>query len=254
MSLSPELDRLAARWAEQPSSTCFAPLAEGLRKRGALDEAAALAVQGVAARPDYLPGHLVLARIHQDLGQRDAALAAVRAALVLDPGHPMALDAQAALQHAAERTPVPVAAADSSDGENIELIYTDDAVLGAPSAGDDTVVTESLAMLYWGQGHHQQAIAAFETLIQRSPGNGDLVARRDAVRRELAASHPRPFDAAATGGPSVREWLAGIASVAQAPAPPVSGFDDFFRTPAPVSNQEPSDMAAFQAWLRELER
>jgi tetratricopeptide (TPR) repeat protein len=254
MSLSPELDRLAARWAEQPGSTCFAPLAEGLRKRGALDEAVAIAVKGVAARPDYLPGHLVLARVHRDLGQRDAALAAVRAALDLDAGHPMALDAVAALERAPERTPIPAAPPDDFDGETTELIYSDDAVIDARAAGDDAMVTESLAMLYWGQGHHEQAIAAFETLIRRSPNNGDLVVRRDAVRREMAASHPRPFDAAAAGGPSVREWLAGIAAVAQAPAPPRSGFDDFFRTPAPVSDQEPGDMVAFQAWLRELER
>ena len=71
----------------------------------------------------------------------------------------------------------------------------------------DRCVTESLAMLYWGQGHHQQAIDVFDALIRRSPGNPDLVVRRDAVRAEFDATRPTPFDAAA-------EWRAQRAGLA----------------------------------------
>lgn len=89
-----ELNRLVMLLAAQPKSTCFATLAEALRKRGALDDATAVVSTGVAARPDYLPGHLVMARIHCDRQEWDAALAAIRTALLLDAAHPVALDAR----------------------------------------------------------------------------------------------------------------------------------------------------------------
>lgn len=262
MSGSPELDRLATRWAEQADSACFAPLAEGLRQRGALDEAAAVAVRGVAERPAYLPGHLVLARIYRDQRRWDAAGAELRAALAIDAEHPVVLDALDRLgrQRAAAPEPMPPAPAmiggvetEHADDESAGLVYSDDLV-DDPPVQPPTVVTESLAMLYWGQGHHQQAIDAFDALIQRSPSNPDLVVRRDAVRAEFDATRPTPFDAAQSGGRSVREWLAAVAGVT-APAPrPVSGFDAFYQATVVPSAPEPGDFAAFQAWLRELDR
>ena len=60
---APELDRLAAAGRSNRTSTCFAPLAEGLRKRGALGEAAAIAVRGVTARPG-VPARPAGARAH----------------------------------------------------------------------------------------------------------------------------------------------------------------------------------------------
>ena len=67
MSHSPELDHLAARWAEAPDGTAFAALADGLRKAGALAEAEAVALAplavislvGLALMP-FLPGELAL--------------------------------------------------------------------------------------------------------------------------------------------------------------------------------------------------
>jgi len=262
MSGSPELDRLATRWAEQADSTCFAPLAEGLRQRGELEEATAFAVRGVARRPAYLPGHLVLARIYRDQRRWDAAGAELRAALAIDAEHPVVLDAldQLGRLRAAAPEPMPPGpallggSADAhADDESGGLVYSDDLVDDAP-VQHTAVVTESLAMLYWGQGHHQQAIDAFDALIQRTPGNPDLVIRRDAVRAEFDATRPAPFDAAHSGGRSVREWLATVAGVTT-PAPrPVSGFDAFYQTTAVPSAPDPGDLAAFQAWLRELDR
>jgi tetratricopeptide (TPR) repeat protein len=263
MSLSPELDRLAARWAAEPEGTSFAPLAEGLRQRGALDDAAAIAVRGVAGRPAYLPGHLVLARIYRDQQRWDAADAELRAALAIDAAHPVVLDAldQLARQHGITAEALAAAPAmsldfkaDPSDDESTGLVYSDDLADEAPGPPHALVVTESLAMLYWGQGHHQQAIDAFDALIRRTPGNPDLVLRREAVSAEFDASRPTPFDATASGGRSVRDWLAAVARIA-APAPrPVSGFDAFYQTTVVPSAPEPGDLAAFQAWLRELDR
>jgi tetratricopeptide (TPR) repeat protein len=262
MSVTPELDRLAARWSEQPDGTCYAPLAEGLRQRGALGEAAAIAVRGVAGRPAYLPGHLVLARIYRDQRRWDAAESELRTALALDPEHPVVLDALDQLGRQRGTTPAAISPAPAmigdfetvqSDDESAGLVYSDD-LADEPPGQHAVVVTESLAMLYWSQGHHQQAIDAFDALIQRSPGNPELVVRRDAVRAALDASRPTPFDAVQSGGRSVRDWLASVAGVT-APAPrPVSGFDAFYETPVVPSAAEPGDLAAFQAWLRELDR
>lgn len=266
MSTHPELDRLAARWADQPTSTCFAPLAEGLRKSGALQEAATIAVRGAALRPDYLPGHLVLARIYRDQQQWRAADAELRAALAIDADHPVVLDAldelalrsgitatAASVTTDAAQVAVEAPQTDVADGESADLEFGDEIADEAASGSDDLVVTESLAMLYWGQGHHQQAIAAFDALIRRNPANLDLVARRDAVRAEGDASRPTPYDAAQSGGPAVRDWLASLAAVTTPAPPPISSFDAFYQTSATAAS-EPNDLAAFQAWLRELGR
>jgi tetratricopeptide (TPR) repeat protein len=264
MSASPELDRLAARWADQPTSTCFAPLAEGLRKSGALDEAGMIAIRGVTARPEYLPGHLVLARIYHDQQQWDAAELELQAAMAIDAAHPLVLDA---LDELAQRrataaggsapetamiVDLELADSEDGDGEPNALVYSDE-IADLPSQPPELVVTESLAMLYWGQGHHQQAIDAFDALIRRHPGNLDLIARRDVVRAEFDASRPTPFDAAESGGPGVRDWLASLAAVSAPPPRPTSGLDAFYQTSAAPSSPEPGDLAAFQAWLRELD-
>ena len=260
MSYGPDLDRLAARWADHPTSTCFAPLAEGLRKSGALDEARAVALGGVTRRPDYLPGHLVLARIYRDQQLWHEAEAELRAALAIDDGHPMVVEAIGRIGRlrggesviSATRASPGMPASDD-ESEPLDLVFSDELADEAADEPVEQVITESLAMLYWGQGHHEQALAAFETLIRRNPANEDLILRRDMVRAEFAATRPRPFDSAESGGRSVRNWLASLAA-ATAPAPrPVSGFDAFYQTP-PAPSTESGDLAAFQAWLRELER
>ena len=254
-----ELNRLAVLWAEQPTSTCFAALAEALRKRGALDDAAAVATAGVAARPEFLPGHLVMARILGDQHQWDGAHAELRAALLLDATHPVALEARddVARQMALAVPAVPaddVTPAEPDDDDVDDLVYTDDMAddaVASPVA--EPMLTESLAMLYRGQGHLAAAVDVLDGLVARAPGNPELVAKRDAVRAELDVVRPRPFDAADSGGLPVRHWLSSLATADTSAAAPASSFDAFYQTSAvPVS--EDGDLAAFQAWLRELER
>ncbi|MGH7593099.1 MAG: tetratricopeptide repeat protein [Gemmatimonadales bacterium] len=264
MSYGPELDRLATRWADQPGSTCFAPLAEGLRKSGALPEAAAVATRGVALLPGYLPGHLVLARIYRDLGQWRSAEVELRAALAIDADHPVVLDGLGelagrsgitAVAAASTRANVPVvidSPAPVADDESGDLVFSDALDDGPAHAVDSLVVTESLAALYWRQGHHQQAITAFEALLRRDPDNADLAARCRAVRAEFDATRPAPYDVAESGGVAVRDWLRSVAAKTAGVPQPISGFDAFYETSAPPA--EPTDLAAFQAWLLELDR
>jgi hypothetical protein len=206
-----------------------------------------------------LPGHLVLARIRCDQQEWEAAAGELQAALLLDSTHPVALAARndVARQHAIA-PPLEVAALDeaveSVEDDPGELVYVDEPDTEAEAAPvADPLVTESLAMLYHGQGHLAEAVDVLEALVARDPHNSQLVAKRDALRAELDIVRPRPYDASRSGGEPVRRWLSSLATARAPAAPPSSSFDAFFQTaPAPASVD--GDLAAFQAWLRELER
>jgi tetratricopeptide (TPR) repeat protein len=254
MPSSPELRRLAQRLSADPGSRAFAPLADGLRKLGDLDAARAIAESGVGANPAYLPGHLVLARIHRDRHDPDATRSALIAAQAIDARHPVVLSMLGELPGDSRDSGESISGADRAA---LSQDLHDPAVEPFDMISDEVVeaplATESLAMLYRGQGHLDQALEVFELLAARDPENRALAARRDGVRQELAASHPRPFDAARSGGKSVREWLVAVAAAGPSPAPSASGYDAFFQA-SPVVPQSDTDLAAFQSWLRELER
>ncbi|HEX3928539.1 MAG TPA: tetratricopeptide repeat protein [Gemmatimonadales bacterium] len=256
MSHGPELDYLAARWEERQEATVFAALADGLRKRGAFEQAEAVAMRGVARWPEYLPGYVALARIHRDAGHPDAAAAALRAGLARVPDHPVALEELEQL------TPLSAAPEDPLEHSTLsaETALESDALVYA-DAGDseddlardaDPVVTESLAMLYHGQGHLDRALEVFEALIARDPGNTGLAARRDRLRRDAGGRRPRPYAAVRSGGLSVGQWLGAIAAARPATPRALTGYDAFFDAP-PVA-RDGEDLEAFQAWLKELAR
>ncbi|HEY4321845.1 MAG TPA: tetratricopeptide repeat protein [Gemmatimonadales bacterium] len=274
MPYAPQIERLAAIWREQPRSTAFAPLADALRKAGATADALELARAGVTARPDFLPGHLVLARVLIDGGARDDAERVLRAALTLDHEHPVIAEMlreltgtgqQLALTAGVAPVLEPVAPAaemaspptewsvDESRGEaSADAASESDEMLGDESP-HEPLITESLALLYRDQGHLDRALDAFEQLVQRHPANINLAARRDGVRAELEAQRPRPYAASRSGGTPVAEWLQAIAAASAPPPRSTSGFDAFYEAPA-GSAVEAGDLAAFQSWLRELDR
>lgn len=59
--------------AKDPQSYCFAPLAELYRKLGLLDDAVNVAKRGCEIHPEYVGGHMALARAHFDKGLKDEA-------------------------------------------------------------------------------------------------------------------------------------------------------------------------------------
>ena len=73
--------------ADDPASLVFLPLAETLRKRGQMDAALAVAQRGVQRYPEIADGHDLVARIHADRGDGDAAFDAWTAVLRLRPDH-----------------------------------------------------------------------------------------------------------------------------------------------------------------------
>ncbi len=277
---SPALARLSARWSANPADRCFAALADGLRKSGALADAAAVAREGLALHPDFVPGLLTLSRILADQGDVAGVRDALEAALAIDPGHPVALQAMARLPAAAgpadaeepgeAMAPGAVRASDEvpsapstdvpgsrPDDDLNDLLYADDDALAlAPDDGADAespLFTESLAMVYRRQGHLDRAVEVLDALFARDPSNAALGERRDTARAERDASKPRPYDVRQSGGTSMAQWLAAVAAVKVVCPPATSSLDAFYQAPAPPP-AEASDLAAFQAWLKELER
>ncbi len=69
---------------DNPHSQIFAALAEALRKKGELDAAFRVCLQGLRMHPDYGAGHLVMARISHDRKMYDWAEKELSEAIRLD--------------------------------------------------------------------------------------------------------------------------------------------------------------------------
>ncbi|MBK7595822.1 MAG: hypothetical protein IPP98_02115 [Gemmatimonadetes bacterium] len=287
MSHSPELDHLAARWAEAPDGTAFAALADGLRKAGALAEAEAVALVGLSRHPELVPGLIALAKVREAQGDLAGASATLQRALGADPSHPVVLEALAGLAAAsgdpegsrawlmvAEATeddagvgPAPDLADSTAPPEAIAVfeaetaaeddwndggLWPDDDAADADSDAPE-LVTESLANLFFHQGHLDRAAAAFRTLADRHPEQVEFVGRAEAIERDLQARRPRPFDSAVSGGTPLGEWLARVAAAAPAVSARDEGFDAFYEAPLPAA-RDTADFTAFQDWLKGLGR
>jgi hypothetical protein len=96
------------------------------------------------------------------------------------------------------------------------------------------------------------ALAAYSELAARDPANATVAARHEAVRDELAASRPLPFDARESGGRATGPWLAQLAAVSPARKRPAE-FDAFY-DPPPAPAEPEADLGAFQRWLEELDK
>jgi tetratricopeptide (TPR) repeat protein len=251
MSNIPSLEYLAAHWREHPDRAACASLAEGLRKRGDLAGAAAVVLQGLAERPTDIPALIVLARIRQDQNDHWAAEAALRQASAADPTHPVvqrALGAKVATPEFAKD----LAPDEPSEEASEEWLLPDDDA-AHPSA--EPLLTESLAILYHRQGHLDRAEEVYSALLARDPENAGLRLRRDQVAAAAAGRRPRPYDVALSGGRPLRGWLAALAEVTPPPPAERTGYDAFFEAaPSPAPPDDLADFAAFQSWLKGLDR
>jgi len=57
-----ELDKLEARFQQNPKGRNFAPLADAYRKAGLIDNAIGLCQEGLKLHPDYVSAYIVYAR------------------------------------------------------------------------------------------------------------------------------------------------------------------------------------------------
>jgi len=91
MPASDDIHRWSAELAGDPASRVFLPLGEALRVRGQLDLARRVAVRGLERHPEDADAHDLLARLHADRGDTEAAVDEWSAALRYAPGHVGAL-------------------------------------------------------------------------------------------------------------------------------------------------------------------
>ncbi len=91
MAALSEIEKLEARWAENPDGRYFAPLADAYRKAGRIDEAITVATGGLAKHPDYLSAHIVLGRCFLARKDDGSAKAAFERVLALDGENIIAL-------------------------------------------------------------------------------------------------------------------------------------------------------------------
>ncbi len=68
MAYTSEIDKLEARWRENPKGRNFAPLADAYRKAGLIDNAIMLLETGLKLHPDYVSAHIVTGVQKDDAG------------------------------------------------------------------------------------------------------------------------------------------------------------------------------------------
>lgn len=91
MAYTSEIDKLEARWRENPKGRNFAPLADAYRKAGLIDNAIDLLQNGLTLHPDYVSAHIVYGRCLIDKKDDAGAQEVFRKVLALDGENIIAL-------------------------------------------------------------------------------------------------------------------------------------------------------------------
>lgn len=89
-SFAADIKKFEETLAKDPSSYCFAPLAELYRKSGMLDEAIATAGKGTSLHPQYVGGFMALGRAYLDKGMNSEAREALQTVVGFTPDNMLA--------------------------------------------------------------------------------------------------------------------------------------------------------------------
>ncbi len=103
MAYTSEIEKLEARYRENPKGRNFAPLADAYRKAALIDNAIELCQAGLQLHPDYVSGHIVLGRCLVDKKDDSGAEGVFQRVLDLDPENILALRVLAEIAERNER-------------------------------------------------------------------------------------------------------------------------------------------------------
>jgi tetratricopeptide (TPR) repeat protein len=199
-----DIRALTQRLAAEPGSLVFLDLAEALRRRGQLDAAAAVVRGGLARYPQLAAAHDLLARIHTDRGEGDAAFDAWTEALRHDPRHVAALRGLAFLSFRAgdfaraERHLVAAVELNPEDAggraalarvrEHLAISRSGDPAIGSPEAPDPRSRDREIASSPDRAGEPETVLVDAHGLrLAGAIAKSDGVDVSDAVAAEVAA-------------------------------------------------------------------
>jgi len=145
-----ELQRLAEvrreRFAAQPGSRLFAPLADTLRELGEYEQALTLLEEGLVRYPDFQAALVILGRTLTDAGRLEHGRKVLRKVLDRDPDNTIALDLLAENANA----PQP------------------------PLESGASFATMTLVEIYLAQGYWDKALSALLQIQLRHPERSDI--------------------------------------------------------------------------------
>jgi tetratricopeptide (TPR) repeat protein len=173
-----EIDKLEARWRENPKGRNFAPLADAYRKAGLIDNAIDLCQSGLKLHPDYVSAHIVYARCLIDKKDDPGAQGVFKKVLELDGENIIALRGLAELAERNERF-----------GEEVEWLTR---LLNAdPMNGD---AAEALARA------RAKAVSAADVVVEPTPMSADTV-RISGIEPTVVAAEVETFEGGITANP-----------------------------------------------------
>lgn len=234
MAYTSEIEKLEARYRENPKGRNFAPLADAYRKAGLVDNAIELCQAGLQLHPDYVSGHIVHGRCLVDKKDDTAADAVFRRVLELDPENILALKVLAEIAERNERFDTAaewldrLLMADPMNGEAAEgltRVRAKAAAAPAAPAEPPAPIEEPAATLLMedapGEVVHEEADAATAPM-DSAPEPAELNLERV----------EEPFDASVAEGPTTEmdrpEFELERASEPATPPPSVGGEIEVF--------------------------
>ncbi|HEX9656667.1 MAG TPA: tetratricopeptide repeat protein [Bacteroidota bacterium] len=175
-------ESLEARLAANPRSMAFARLAGLYLRQGNLEDALRLCVDGVKRFPRYGTGHLILGKCYEALGRNVEAMLEFRKALRATPDSDAIRQMLAAVEKKEEeafrlfekeRTRRMDGQRDTLSAHTYVTGKQKEPIAKKPEERGPNIriVTPTLAEIYATQGEYEEAIAAYNKLIEQRPGD-----------------------------------------------------------------------------------
>jgi tetratricopeptide (TPR) repeat protein len=202
----PSLDNLISGYSEilakDPHSTVFVSLSDAYVRTGRLDDALRITLVGVQALPWFCPGHVMLGKLHYQLGNPNEALRAFNRALTLDGESLSALKGLARIYLDKNRPEIARQILERAlqvfpDNSSVRHLLSqlpsdeDDDETGPQIddlAGEPSIATVTIAEVFVKQGLLPQACQVYRDILQAEPGNEAIRKKLEALEKTLAVA------------------------------------------------------------------